>query len=1119
MSGHVWSSQCQSKIFGASEGNVQYSGHVGDLVRKAFKDSKLPYTLDAMLSLTSPSPFVWTPELCQQLADINEAIYIGLQHIIRRWPRDEQLQQHLNLPERIRKLFVQQWADLPDDQDIPLGTLRPDVLFGQDGQLHVCEINCRFPLNGFLITWAMNNAMHEAVMSPDSCLSNFNISASSAIMTLVQDVKNRFTASFPVWLIRGKETTHDTGLFAYFTELETRECKPEELQADEDGNIFVFDGQTRYAMEQCVLELHQDEILCLNDDVIRGLALLSSRKKCLNDIRTIFLAHDKVMLNCLRRYSSHLGKHYEGILKRYIIPTFRFEHCLNIPGDLLPHGAILKPRGGGKGEGVVITTSTEGDYLEKLQPDLLPGADYVVQPLISQQEFKILDANFVEKSLQTVGTFLSLDGQFYGPALNRSANTEIINLSSGGTALFPAITVGCCPQQSRLFAPLLKCVDGNKVRRALAEDGVALIGTSSPLGDKDEFLEMIQKRLNGMPRRHSDKDDFVWDVHPQSSANGHVARSHTKLRFDVHTDATFEDPPPRYVALSVVRADKTHHGIFGMASIAKSVQNLSEDDIDTLQKTLVKWKVPPEFRKGDSDHIFGSVLLSDSRARLRRDSIITAHLPTETAQKFWRTFDRFEELLRNECDANSMVVPERCVLLTDNHRFAHARGMIVDSQRYLQRIRFDLPNSPELDRVLLSASNHPILNSPLSDDVLNLQSWPVISKETLLTQIDKHFATYYYSKGGLYWSPAGGTTVKSGGSSTVQAVVPRTNSECSSMRIKLRRLLKAENVLLDETVALNIFASGNLIRSMEVLGEVLVGANATHLPLGASATDEQILEAIERFGVNTIVGWGTRILQLVITCTSQKRTLSTVRRIIHGGETLDTKQRKFIKSVCHPDAQLFGIYGSAEAGVFAVGRGDDNREIYSIAPDSVYVEILQLDSNVHVEPGSPGRLVLTNLVRTKHPLVRFDTGDLVVAVDDKFDKIEVLGRVPGSTSMPFGSKFVAWDEVASVIANSMEEHYTDISWAMFQLWVDKEPETVKSIVTVAMVDSAEGDSSDLAKALDQACRNLKINVFTADTNVSYVGYAIVPSAGKLYRSPRSSKLQQFVDRRQRRINS
>lgn len=49
--------------------------------------------------------------------------------------------------------------------------------------------------------------------------------------------------------------------------------------------------------------------------------------------------------------------------------------------------------------------------------------------------------------------------------------------------------------------------------------------------------------------------------------------------------------------------------------------------------------------------------------------------------------------------------------------------------------------------------------------------------------------------------------------------------------------------------------------------------------------------------------------------------------------------------------------------------------------DLLYFEVLDPETNEPVEPGAPGKLVITDLVQKTHPCIRFETGDMVRGIE------------------------------------------------------------------------------------------------------------------------------------------
>ncbi|KAJ3030364.1 UNVERIFIED_CONTAM: hypothetical protein HDU68_009289 [Siphonaria sp. JEL0065] len=520
----------------------------------------------------------------------------------------------------------------------------------------------------------------------------------------------------------------------------------------------------------------------------------------------------------------------------------------------------------------------------------------------------------------------------------------------------------------------------------------------------------------------------------------------------------------------------------------------------TLIEVPDKWMKMVNPTQNGRSSILAPVLMF----RFRRDIIDTTHLPPAEAAEFWAAFTALEIAFQQECnqDRNKFLLPERTLLFLDNQTFVHRRSRVHDSNRLLWRIRYDPEQRPELDRVLLAASAHLWYKND-SQDWRNLATWHIQDKLHLQKNIAESFETEFRGCGGLYWSPTGGTTTSNVAAHL--AVMPSTNAENIVQRSMLRNLYYKFGLLDSDTVCVNLFASGNLVRSMEVQAEILVGADATQLALGSLSTDADAIACCLHFGGTMLMGWGSRLVQLATSCVAANAVLSTVRTVVHGGEVLSTKQRALIRRVCHPECRLFAIYGSAECGVFALGESDGNRpEQYQVLEDCVHLEIVSggLDDDspiVTVPDGEFGRLVGTNLLRTQHPLVRFDTGDAVRFVSSARDVIEVRGRHALSTAMPFGEAMVTWDQICEVMG-------AEFGSALFQLWVMEGKSGGLSVVQCAVFSSETVDVTNATERLNALFK--KGETFVEDASV-----IVLDDPGLLHRSERSGKLRHFVDLR------
>lgn len=74
--------------------------------------------------------------------------------------------------------------------------------------------------------------------------------------------------------------------------------KPSEIFVDENNKLLHQNN----IIENIVLELHQNEIMNLSDNILKGLLELSDKGHCLNDLRSILLVHDKRLLTIMSGY-------------------------------------------------------------------------------------------------------------------------------------------------------------------------------------------------------------------------------------------------------------------------------------------------------------------------------------------------------------------------------------------------------------------------------------------------------------------------------------------------------------------------------------------------------------------------------------------------------------------------------------------------------------------------------------------------------------------------------------------------------------------------------------------------------------------------------------------------
>lgn len=505
--------------------------------------------------------------------------------------------------------------------------------------------------------------------------------------------------------------------------------KPNELCVDPTSEtVYVESSQNsnRIYLRQFLLELHQDELLGLPDDLLN--ALVKRSDKLVNDMRTIFIIHDKRFLAILNRddiISDYLSPNHHKTLRRHrirsILPSDLCHVQLRHEVYTLKNNWLLKPCLFGKGEGIVFGKDLPDREWRSLVEQNLHSNKFILQEYINQERFDLMltqkqyKDNGHSARLPLVGALLCLNDKFLGPGIYRSSNRDLVALSRGGFCMFPRLereTEPRLPNDFKIFDSIKPVYENHKpmrlsheslfdlcdysfrdvplYERALNKYGVVLISLKFTDVDADFFLTLI-KSLNLVPLAHTAKgDDYVWHVRPSQMDE---ARSHSPDLFAMHTDASFERYAPRYVGLQVLKADVPNGAQTLLLHVDDILEQLSVRQIDLLKRVPVRFKIPGEFRKNDQNTHLQSTILSPGTdlfnhtlIRYRADIIE----PQPTQPEYQQALHTLESLV--DINKSRLIkyfqLTENQLLLIDNSRWLHGRTKISDMNRHLVRVRF-----------------------------------------------------------------------------------------------------------------------------------------------------------------------------------------------------------------------------------------------------------------------------------------------------------------------------------------------------------------------------------------------------------------------------------------------
>ncbi|KAJ7824264.1 hypothetical protein B0H14DRAFT_3088793 [Mycena olivaceomarginata] len=441
----------------------------------------------------SPHPILIDPQHDAAVRAIHEALVLAITSIVERWWTDSKANFPQRMPLEPQEEALLQWIDTLAPETLApyrerLGFWRPDFLVesvadpttpsGTREQFRICEINARFCWNGFLHT-----AYGQQALVDLGAETNKFVGATDP-KQLLDGLFTLFDATKPLHLLKGAEPGLDIHMFADLAEQRTGSrpilvrpdalrlipdhgaklgyrlycvVRGKDLQDKENGNgkrtrirtdgdQFVHKGETLEEIHQVGLELHQHELRALSPEVMRALSV-----RCFNDMRTIFLVHDKRMLGIVQQELDDLV-HKQCVLSATQAEVLRTGICTTIlagsheaalflqRSPMYKDGYLLKLIRSGKGAGIVFGDElTAAEWEAKVRRYLSSatiGVDqpaYLVQRQIVQCRYDVLLRE--GEGMQTnylIGTYHGLGGRYLGLGLWRSGPGRVCAISHDG---------------------------------------------------------------------------------------------------------------------------------------------------------------------------------------------------------------------------------------------------------------------------------------------------------------------------------------------------------------------------------------------------------------------------------------------------------------------------------------------------------------------------------------------------------------------------------------------------------------------------------------------------------------------------------------------------------------
>ncbi|QMU77990.1 phenylacetate--CoA ligase family protein [Streptacidiphilus sp. PB12-B1b] len=240
-----------------------------------------------------------------------------------------------------------------------------------------------------------------------------------------------------------------------------------------------------------------------------------------------------------------------------------------------------------------------------------------------------------------------------------------------------------------------------------------------------------------------------------------------------------------------------------------------------------------------------------------------------------------------------------------------------------------------------------------------------------------------------------GIVIKTGGTTGAPRVSVYTRDEWRAMSRRFGDGLAAAGLVEGDRVA-NLFYAGELYSSFVFTLNCLQEADVptVQLPIGGAAALDYVVGALRDCRATVVAAPPTSLCRLAREVVDTVGTLPGIRLVLFSGEAFYGDQVALLAKA-FPEAAVRSIgYASVDAGILAAPvAGEPDTRVHEVfSPDKV-VELLDAETGEPIEePGRPGRLVATDLVRRLMPVIRYPAGDIAEWVDVPKRRFRLLGR-------------------------------------------------------------------------------------------------------------------------------
>ncbi len=267
--------------------------------------------------------------------------------------------------------------------------------------------------------------------------------------------------------------------------------------------------------------------------------------------------------------------------------------------------------------------------------------------------------------------------------------------------------------------------------------------------------------------------------------------------------------------------------------------------------------------------------------------------------------------------------------------------------------------------------------------------------------------------------PLGGAYVfRSGGSTGEPKFSIYAAAEFAASMAYFRRTYVSAGLRPGDRVA-NLFAAGGLYASFVFVNRLLEELGCLNFPYTAAAPADVVADGAARFGIDTLLGFPSLLLQVAPALAARG---VRIRKVFYAGEHLHAEDRAALIAQLGCEIVASAGYGAVDSGLMGYQCEAMTGGEHHVLADHAWLEVVHPETLAPVPEGDEGLLVVTNLDRLLHPVIRYRVGDLARLVPGPCPcgrttpRFELLGR--GDDALRLGYATVTRAEVLAAFAGS-----------------------------------------------------------------------------------------------------